>query len=106
MNLRQELEKRISAALVAAGAPDAPAMVAPTDPKFGDYKASGVMGAAKKLKLNPRELAQKVVALLQKGAANDLSDLAETIDIAGPGFINITLRKEWLQERLADLRGD
>ena len=107
MNLRHELEKRISAALAAAGAPtEAAAMVAPTDPKFGDYKASGVMGAAKKLKLNPRELAQKVVAMLQKGAANDLSDLAEKIDIAGPGFINIAIRKEWLQERLTDLRAD
>jgi arginyl-tRNA synthetase len=118
MNLRQELEKRISAALVATGAPDASAMVAPTDPKFGDYKASGVMGAAKKLKLNPRELAQKVVALL-RGEQGDsphfqtakmgtvpMSDLAEKIDIAGPGFINIILRKEWLQERLAGLRAD
>jgi arginyl-tRNA synthetase len=106
MNLRQELERRISVALSAAGAADAPAMVAPTDPKFGDYKASGVMGAAKRLKLNPRELAARVVALLQKGGANDLSDLAEKIEIAGPGFINITLRKEWLQDRLADLRSD
>ncbi len=106
MNLRQELEKRISAALAAAGAPDASAMVAPTDPKFGDYKASGVMGAAKRLKLNPRELAQKVSAQLQKDASYDLSGLAEKIEIAGPGFINITLRKEWLQDRLIQLRAN
>ena len=119
MNLRHELEKRISATLAAAGAPmDTAAMVAPTDPQFGDYKASGVMGAAKRLKLNPRELAQKVVALLQgekedsphfqtaKMGTVPMSDLAEKIEIAGPGFINISLRKEWLQERLADLRGD
>ena len=79
-------------------------MVAPTDPKFGDYKASGVMGAAKRLKLNPRELAQKVSRNFRRTRSYDLSGLAEKIEIAGPGFINITLRKEWLQDRLIQLR--
>ncbi len=103
MNLRNELEKRVSQALSAAGAPaGSPAMVAPAaNPKFGDYQANGVMAAAKKLKANPRELAAKVVAQLQPGGAAELSDLAEKVEVAGPGFINIKLKKDWLQQQLA-----
>ncbi|MHC4561657.1 MAG: arginine--tRNA ligase [Planctomycetota bacterium] len=96
MNLRHELERRISQALTDAGAPaDTPALVGPAaKPEFGDYQANGVMAAAKQLKTNPRELAEKVIA------AVDLSDLAETVEVAGPGFINITLRSEWLTGQL------
>ena len=67
---------------------------------FGDYQANGVMSAAKKLKCKPRDLAEKVVAAL------DLSDLAEKVEIAGPGFINITLAADWLARQLAELAGD
>jgi arginyl-tRNA synthetase len=92
MTLRQILEKRISAALHQAGAPaDCPALVGlATRPEFGDYQANGVMAAAKKLKANPRQLAERVLAGL------DLADLAEKVEVAGPGFINVTLNKEWL----------
>ena len=83
------LETRISAALARAGAPaDSPALVGPaTRPEFGDYQANGVMAAAKKLKTNPRALAAQVVEEL------DLEDMAASVDIAGPGFINIQLKR-------------
>jgi len=92
MNIRAQLENRISAALtVAAGAEALPALVAPAaNPKFGDYQANGVMAAAKRGKCNPRELAAKVLEAL------DLSEEAEKVEIAGPGFINITLRDDYL----------
>jgi len=92
MNLRQELEKRISAALVAAGAPaGSPALVVSSArPEFGDYQANGCMAAGKKLKMNPRQLAEKVVAEIY------LDDIAEKLEIAGPGFINIKIRNDWL----------
>lgn len=92
MNLRQVLEQRIRRALEQAGAPQgSPAMVmASSRPELGDYQANGVMAAAKQLKTNPRELAAKVLDRL------DLSDLAETPEIAGPGFINIRLRGDYL----------
>ncbi len=51
------------------------------------------MGAAKALKTNPRELAQKVVAAL------DLHGIADKVEIAGPGFINIHLAPEYLARR-------
>lgn len=64
--------------------------------QFGDYQANGIMGAAKKLGLNPREFAQKTLEHL------DLSDIAEKLEIAGPGFINIFLKPQWLAQN-ADL---
>ena len=93
-NLRDFLEQRVTAALNAAGALDAPGVVRVAGkPEFGDYQANGIMGAAKRLKTNPRELAVRVLEHL------DLEDIAE-IEIAGPGFLNITLRNTWLTEQL------
>ena len=62
--------------------------------QFGDYQANGIMPAAKKLGLNPREFAQKV---LEKA---ELQDIAEKTEIAGPGFINIFLKNAWLAENI------
>ena len=96
MAIREQLEARIGDALVAAGAPDGSrALVgAATRPEFGDYQANGVMAVAKQLKKNPRELAVDVLEKL------DLSDVAESVDIAGPGFINVKLKSAWLDAQL------
>jgi len=78
-----------------------PAVVRPaTDPKFGDYQANGVMGAAKKLRRNPRELAQEVVGLAR------LSDICETPEVAGPGFINLRLKNEYIARALLEINSD
>ncbi|MXY81495.1 MAG: arginine--tRNA ligase [Gemmatimonadetes bacterium] len=100
--ITESLETRISAALARAGAPaDSPALVGPaTRPEFGDYQANGVMAAAKKLKTNPRALAAQVVEEL------DLEDMAASVDIAGPGFINIQLKGEWLAAQLGNVLAD
>ncbi|MCK4628831.1 MAG: arginine--tRNA ligase, partial [Sedimentisphaerales bacterium] len=91
------LEQRISLVMTDIAGEPVPAIVKSTqDPKFGDYQANGVMGLAKKLKQNPRQLAQKIVDNL------DLADMCETPEIAGPGFINLRLRTDWLTERLAE----
>ena len=102
MNLRSVLEQRMSAAMVAAGLPDGtPAVVAPSSrPEFGDYQANGVMSAAKKQKTNPRQLAEQVVA------SADLDDLTEPLEVAGPGFINIRLKGDYLAHRLDEALGD
>ncbi|MBU0656266.1 MAG: arginine--tRNA ligase [Gammaproteobacteria bacterium] len=96
MNIRQLLDDRITAALHSLGAPDTvSAIVKPSArPEFGDYQANGVMAAAKQLKTNPRELAGRLLEVL------DLSDLAEKLEVAGPGFINIHLKNSWLAENL------
>jgi arginyl-tRNA synthetase len=85
------LDSRVKTALAAVGCPDAPAVIQPAGrPEFGDYQANGVMGAAKALKMNPRQLAGQVVEKL------DLEGIADKVEIAGPGFINITLSADFL----------
>jgi arginyl-tRNA synthetase len=54
-------------------------------PEFGDYQVNGIMAAAKMVGTRPRDMAAKVVS------AADVSDLAEKVEIAGPGFINVTI---------------
>lgn len=102
MNIRQLLSEKVKAAMVAAGLPEDtnPAISLSSRPEFGDYQANGVMGAAKKLKTNPRELATKVVEQLE------LSGIADNIELAGPGFINIKLADSWLAEQLAQTGAD
>ncbi|MGB3919071.1 MAG: arginine--tRNA ligase [Thiothrix litoralis] len=96
MNIRQLLDDRITAALHTLGAPaTVTAIVKPSArPEFGDYQANGVMAAAKQLKTNPRELATRLLETL------DLSDLADKLEVAGPGFINIHLKNDWLSGAL------
>lgn len=96
----QLLDSRVSAALAAAGCEGVPAVITPAArPEFGDYQANGVMGAAKARKQNPRELAQQVVDKL------DLGGIASKVEIAGPGFINITLDPAFLAQRVAAALG-
>lgn len=100
--LQEILETRIARALeAAAGRGGLPALVRPAaDPKFGDYQANGAMAAAKQLKTNPRQLAEAVVAHLQ------IDDLCLPPEIAGPGFINLRLRSDYLAERLLNIFHD
>lgn len=102
MNIRQLLSERVLSAMVAAGLPadTNPAVSISNRVNFGDYQANGVMGAAKKLKTNPRALAENVLKHL------DMSDIAEKIELAGPGFINIHLSKEWLAQQVAVIAND
>jgi len=59
----------------------------PRDPSHGDVACNIAMQLAKQLKMNPRELAQKVVAAVLENPAGRA--LVESADIAGPGFINL-----------------
>ena len=61
----------------------------PRDPSHGDVACNIAMQLAKQLKMNPRELAQKIIVALQSNpAAKGLIALGE---VAGPGFINLHL---------------
>ena len=102
MNISNILSEKVSAAMTAAGLPEGtnPAISLSNRANFGDYQANGVMGAAKKLKTNPRELATKVVDAL------DLAGIAEKVELAGPGFINIHLDKNWLAAQLNNISSD
>lgn len=97
MNIRELLNERVLQAMHACGVPDhLPAVIAPGKKAgFGDYQANGAMGAAKAMGTNPRELAARIVEQL------DLQGIAEKIEIAGPGFINIDLDPNWLGQQVA-----
>ena len=95
------LEEKISAAMkVVSGQEGCAALVRPaTDPKFGDYQVNGVMPLAKQIKINPRKLAEEVVRNL------DVSDICEKPEVAGPGFINLRLKPDFVANRLFEISG-
>ena len=96
------LEERISAAMASAAKCQSCAAIvkASTDPKFGDYQANGVMPLAKQLKTNPRKLAEETVKNL------DISNICELPEIAGPGFINLRLKAEFIAGNLLQINAD
>lgn len=105
MNIRDLLTHHFSQAMQAAGLPeDCQPHIAPVKASqnkkgsFADYQANGAMAAAKKVGDNPRSIAQKIVDHLSLG------EIASQIEIAGPGFINITLNPAWLSETIAEAK--
>jgi arginyl-tRNA synthetase len=96
------LEERITVVMAAvAGREDCAAIVRPaTDAKFGDYQANGVMTLANQLKTNPRKLADDVVKNL------DISDICEPPEVAGPGFINLRLKADFVARELLEINKD
>ncbi len=66
-------------------------------PEFGDYQYNGTMAMAKQFGKNPREIATEIVESIKK------DNVYKDINIAGPGFINITFSDEQLIEHINDL---
>ena len=81
--------------------PDAPCPVA-ASAKQGDYQFNGAMPIAGLLKAQgtktpPRDIAQKIVSFVETG------DLIEKLEVAGPGFVNIFLKKSYVTKQLMNL---
>ena len=96
MNALAELRSRFAKALSELTPDPATfaAMVKPTqDANFGDFQANCAMPLAKQRGTNPRALAAEIVGKL------DIADLCQLPEVAGPGFINIRLRDDWLTEQ-------
>jgi arginyl-tRNA synthetase len=98
MSIKTLLNSRFKTAMQSLEIPSecSPLLNQSNKPEFGDYQANGAMGAAKQLKTNPRELAYKILEQV------DLEGIAEKTDIAGPGFINITLCNKFLAKALTE----
>jgi arginyl-tRNA synthetase len=60
------------------------------DPRHGDYQANCAMPLAKALGRKPRDVAEEIVKRLPLG------DMLEPPEVAGPGFINLRLRPDWV----------
>ncbi|QEG33891.1 arginine--tRNA ligase [Bythopirellula goksoeyrii] len=97
MNILAELRSRFRTALadLDPAAIEYAEMVLPSqDAKFGDYQANCAMPLGKRLGKPPREIAGQLVELLE------VSDLCDPPEIAGPGFINLRISKEFLVTQL------
>jgi arginyl-tRNA synthetase len=68
--------------------------------RFGDFQANFAMPLAKSRSEDPRQLAASIAESV------DLSDLCKPPEIAGPGFINLTLRDDWLESATTTLAAD
>ena len=89
-HLAVDLDTALQTAAATAGLADAAAFtpeVRSADPKHGDFQANGTLGYAKSRKLNPRATAEQLVAALPSAVRE-----AYDVSIAGPGFINFTLK--------------
>ncbi len=96
MNALAELRHRFTLALADFTSDPATfaAMVKPTqDAQFGDFQANCAMPLAKQRGTNPRTLAAEIVVKLE------IADLCQPPEVAGPGFINIRLKDDWLVEQ-------
>jgi len=75
--------------------------IAPTsNPEFGDYQCNNAMSFAEGLKKSPRDIAQAVVDNAE------MHESLERVEIAGPGFINMFLKSEWLTQHLEGIASD
>jgi arginyl-tRNA synthetase len=95
MKIKQQLNQIIQQAFDNANIDEKPISVTEaTKAEFGDYQFNGAMALAKKLKSNPREIAQKIIDAMPQDTM-----IAKT-QIAGPGFINIWLDDSMLSQSL------
>lgn len=104
--IAQQLTELLATAAQAAGHGDAPVPLEPFvgagDPRHGDYQSNFAFRLGKALRTNPRAVAQELVDALPE------HPMLGTVEVAGPGFINVRLGDAWLADdtvvRAADAR--
>ena len=98
---QQVLGARVRDALVSAyGADyvDADPLIRPSS--FGDAQSNVALPLAKRLGRAPRDIAAEIVRHL------DIDDICEPPSVSGPGFINLTLRPQWIADAVTGLLTD
>jgi arginyl-tRNA synthetase len=96
-----EITARFQRALGVAFGPeyaDADPVIRPS--QFADFQANASLALAKRLGSNPREVATRLVEALE------VDDVASSVEISGPGFVNVTLRPSWLAGQVTALAAD
>ena len=94
MNLKEQIKEMIKSALnelYIKFDPENIVVEVPKKREQGDFSTNIAMQLTKVLKDNPRNIAEKIVEVLSKNT-NEI----KTIEIAGPGFINIYLNDEYV----------
>jgi len=99
--MQKTLEQKISEALEKLGIKDVKVVVEyPADLTHGDFATNAALAAAKAAGMNPHELAEKIVVALGN------IENVEKIDVAGPGFINFTLSRDYFSNVARSVGGD
>src|SRR3989338_10790880 len=101
--IRGTLQKLIREACVALNFEAAEiAIEHPENPEHGDYSTNVALVLAKKLNKSPKEVAESIVSNFARSTSSGRAlDLLDKVEVAGPGFINFFLSKEYfLQESL------
>jgi len=98
---QEVLAARVQTALAAAfGAEYAGADPVIRPSAFADYQANVALALAKRLGRAPRDVAEEIARHL------DVADVCSNVEVSGPGFINLTLRNEWIAGQAAGLLED
>lgn len=92
--IKSAAEKAMAAGVLKTGVLPEVLLEVPPQKEFGDFASNFAMKSARSLKMNPRLIAQAVIAHLD-------CPYVEKAEIAGPGFINFYLREDWLYAMLA-----
>lgn len=101
MSLTDELSAIAGAAFADAGLDKGLGRVRAADrPDLAQFQCNGALAAAKAVKANPRELAEKVAGRLRR------NPIFQDISVAGPGFLNFTLTDAFLSERVTAIVDD
>jgi len=101
--LIEQIKERFEQALkeiLPAGETADPLIRPAQEERFGDYQSNCAMGLAKRLRTSPRQIAEKIVANLR------IDDICQEPEIAGPGFINLRLKDDFVAETLSSLQAD
>lgn len=98
--LKIKLQQALAAAFGADYTQVDPILVPASNPKFGDFQANVALSLSKKLGMQPRAIATAIVEKL------DVSDICESPEIAGPGFINLKLQTSYLEAQLNAIKTD
>ena len=100
-DLRTALGEAVQAAFAAEGVAGSQVRVTASDrPDLADFQSNGALAAAKSIGANPRDLAARVAARLE-GDPRLVS-----VEVAGPGFINLKVSDQALAARAAQAAGD
>jgi len=98
--LKAKFEKAFTAAFGESYAGADPMLAAASNPNFGDFQCNAAMSLGKKLGKPPRAIASTIIENL------DITDICETPEIAGPGFINLKLKPAYLEAQISAIAAD
>jgi len=95
---QQVLAERVRAVALTYSSLDVDPLIRPSS--FGDFQANVALPLGKRIGVPPRQVAAELVSIL------DVSDMCLAPEVSGPGFINFTLREDWIGSSATELSAD